>query len=172
MTQHARKKSLAERKAELQARLSQIEARERDARRKEATRSRILLGGALLSRATKLVQQRDAKAGSFLRFLRELSTEISRPADAPAKAAIEQLLAGMESELVKPPRLAEQPSLSATSKPDQLAQASQRPLQRLQEAPQPSPTPQPSQMAQRPLQGLQEPAQSRLGTWSKPNTSS
>lgn len=165
------KKSLAERKAELQARLSQIEARERDARRKEATRVRVVLGAMLLSRATTLVQQRDEKARSFLRFLRDLAHDVTRQADAPAKAAIERLIDDLESELVKP-RLAEQPSVSATSKPDQLAQDSQRPLQRLQEAPQPSPTPQPSQMAQRPLQGLQEPAQSRLGTWPKPNTSS
>ena len=162
MTQHARKKSLAERKAELQARLSQIEARERDARRKEATRSRILLGGALLSRATKLVQQRDAKAGSFLRFLRELSTEISRPADAPAKAAIEQLLAGMESELVKP-RLAEQSSLSAAPKAAQPPPAA---TQRPQEPAQPSPASTPTQRLQAPQAPLQKP----LGAWSKPQT--
>lgn len=156
------KKSLAERKAELQARLSQIEARERDARRKQATRIRVVLGAVLLAQVAKLVEQRDAKAAGFIRFLKDLTNEISRPADASARAALIQLLSDMESELVKPPRLAEQPSLSAASKPDQLAQAPQRP----QGPAQPSPASTPTQKLQAPQAPLQKP----LGAWSKPQT--
>lgn len=162
MTQPARKKSLAERKAELQARLSQIEARERDARRKAATRSRIVLGGALLARATILVQQKDPNAASFIRFLKDLTNEITRPADATTKSAIEHLLAGMESELVKP-RLAEQSSLSAAPKAAQPPPAA---TQRPQEPAQPSPASTPTQRLQAPQAPLQKP----LGAWSKPQT--
>ena len=170
MTQHARKKSLAERKAELQARLSQIEARERDARRKQATRVRIVLGAVLLAHVTKLVEQRDTKAAGFMRFLRELSNEISRPADAPARAALIQLISNMESELVKPPRLAEQTSLPAAPKPAQLAQAPQAPLQSPQEPPQPSPTLSTAAQRLQAPQAPQAPLQKPLGAWSKPQT--
>lgn len=163
MTQHARKKSLAERKAELQARLSQIEARERDARRKQATRIRVVLGAVLLAHVAKLVEQRDAKAAGFIRFLKDLTNEISRPADASARAALIQLLSDLESDLVKPP-LAKQ-SLSAAPKP---AQSAPTPLQPRPEPAQPSPAHQPTQSAPAATQRPQEPAQGRLGTWPKP----
>ena len=162
----SKKVSLAERKAQLQSRLAQLEARERDARRKEATRVRVVLGAVLLAQVTKLVEQRDTKAAGFVRFLRELSNEISRPADAPARAALIQLLSDMENELVKPP-LAKQ-SLSAAPKPAQPP----APLQGVQEPAQPSPAHQPAQMHQRPPHASTEPSQRPLGAWSKPITSS
>lgn len=163
----SKKATIAERKAQLQSRLAQLEAREREARRKEDTRSRILLGGALLSRASTLVQQRDPKGASVLRLLRELVSGITRPADAAAKRAIEQLIAGMEGEMVKQPRLTEQSSLSASPKPAQMDQAHQAPLQPRPEPAQPSGLSQPSQMPRRPLHASTEHSQSQQGTWSK-----
>lgn len=160
----SKKAKIAAEKAKLQNRLAQLEARERDAIRKEATRIRIVLGAVLLARATKLVEQRDAKAAGFLLFLRGLSKEITRPADAAAKASIEQLIGEFESEMAKP-RLAEQTSSAASPK---LAHAAQPSPQAVQEPSQPSQAQQPSQQAQQPSQRLQDivrSSQQAIGQW-------
>jgi hypothetical protein len=94
------RKSLQERRSQLEARLQQLRAKERAAVRADQTRALIVLGGALLAEIRSRSDSASLAQSKLLPFTHRLiETHVVRDADKGVKERLLQLLLDIESEV-------------------------------------------------------------------------
>jgi hypothetical protein len=95
------RRSLEQKRAQLQAQLQDLEQFERDRKRPQETRMRIVLGGAMLAALRDQVEQGVPEVADGIADVRALIEQrVTRPADARARELLLARLDDLAAELV------------------------------------------------------------------------